>query len=341
MARSQSQLQLLGLLLLVAAAAITITASARDVSPNKPAPIKIYPSCSKTLMPKRCSVMLSTLSKTLADTKAAIDGPQFAAGKLKSDPCISGCAKVLGEAASKASAAAAAAGGGGDAISQLKDYLYPLVISNDGPIGPCECTCPDEGRCSSRDEAEAVQNLGAATEAMRDMASLLDSMSFDDDQLTDEEKRAKVEPMEKSMDSGLLHVSCGLTKEPQKCVDELTALAKAMRGGRTATTESGLARGAPSRLTGRVSDCDLAMTNVEDKIAVAAGTVVDLAQIRDDIRSYLQGDGKEPPRCKFSCPPPPEKPCSAKETALVDALKGVLDAWVAAEKFLTELLSPK
>ncbi|RCV36291.1 hypothetical protein SETIT_7G307100v2 [Setaria italica] len=328
--------QLLGVLLVTVITFTAVVDSARVSSaPTASKPVKVYPSCSKTLMPKRCSVKLSALSKSLAETKAVIAGPQLAAGKFKSDPCISGCAKVLDATTSKAAAAAAEAGGG-DAIFQLKEYLYPLVISNEGPIGPCECDCPEP--CSA-DEAAAVKKLGEATNAMLAMADLLQTMSDDDDQLTDEEKKAKVEPMEKSMDSGILHVSCGLTKEPQKCADELSALAKTMKEARHVAWE--LTSSDPAtKLSSPIADCDTAMRELGGKLDSAEATALNLADIRGAIHSYVQGDGKQPPRCKCSCPPPPEKPCSANETAVVDSLNGVYDAWVAVEKFLTELLPP-
>ncbi|KAK8447135.1 hypothetical protein SEVIR_8G006900v4 [Setaria viridis] len=283
-------------------------------------------------MPKRCSLMLSALSKSLADNKAAIAGPQLAAGKFKGDPCISRCAKVLDATTSKATAATDA-GGGGDALYQLKNYLVPLVIFDLYERAPCECNCP--GPCSP-DEAAAVNKLGEATHAMRAIVGLIHGMSS---QLTDEEKKAKVEPMEKSADSGILHVSCGLTKEPQKCADELSALAKTMEeAGHVALKLT--SSDAATKLSSPIADCQAAMRELVAKLYSAEEKAVNLAEIRGAIHSYVQGDGKQPPRCKCSCPPPPEKPCSANETAVVDSLNGVYDAWVAVEKFLTELLPP-
>ncbi|CAD6341203.1 unnamed protein product [Miscanthus lutarioriparius] len=123
--------------------------------------------------------------------------------------------------------------------------------------------------------------------------------------------------MEKSMDSGVLHD------------DE---------GGQHRGLVSDVKPASALDLV--VNDCSTAIEKVNLEIYSTEGQVKNLADIRATIHSCVQGDGKKPPLCKYSCPPPPEKPCSANETAIVDKLSGVYNAWVATEKFLTELLPP-
>ncbi|RLN27956.1 hypothetical protein C2845_PM05G18490 [Panicum miliaceum] len=141
-------------------------------------PVEVYTSCKKTLLPKRCSVRLSILSKSLAEAKEVLTAPQedIAAGlteKFKSDPCVQECTKVVDAAASKAAAAVA---GGEDALMRLKGYLYPLLIDNDKPVGPCACRCPGE-QCASADEAMAVKKMGEASKNMQVMANLFQTFS--------------------------------------------------------------------------------------------------------------------------------------------------------------------
>ncbi|RLN30683.1 hypothetical protein C2845_PM05G18360 [Panicum miliaceum] len=139
-------------------------------------PVERYTSCKKTLMPKRCSLMLSALSRRLAAAKEVLTGPQFdiAAGtQFKSDPCVQECTKVVDAAASNTAAAVA---GGEDALVRLKGYFFPLFIDNEEPGVPCACHCPGE-KCANADEAIAVEKMGDASNAMQVMANLLQSFS--------------------------------------------------------------------------------------------------------------------------------------------------------------------
>lgn len=284
------------------------------------------------MMPKRCSFMLSNLIKILAETKAQIAGPQLGAGKLKSDSCITGCGKVVDEATPKAAAAKTDE----EALKKLQGYLVVTAIDTEGPIGPCECNCPEP---CSKDESAAVTKLGEVTGSMRSLGALLEQL-FED--VGKEDKKAEAAEKEKSMDSGVLHVSCGLTKQPQKCADELSALTKTTNEAMNAAweLESSKVRPAPA-MDKFIRDCSDAIQSVNEAIGIAEWQLKNLTDIRGTIRSYVQGDGKKPLLCKYSCPPPPpEKPCTANETAAVDKLSGVHDAWVAADKFLTELLPP-
>lgn len=149
--------------------------SAAPVSAQPPQtickPVEVYTSCKKTLLPKRCSSRLSVLSKSLAEAKEVLTGPQFAdltRNQFRSDPCVQECTKVVDAAASNAAAAVA---GGEDALMRLKGYLYPLFIDNDQPVGPCACHCPGE-QCASADEAIAVKMMGNASKNMQVMANL-------------------------------------------------------------------------------------------------------------------------------------------------------------------------
>lgn len=73
---------------------ITFTAAVvHSAAPNKS--IKLFASCTTTLLPKRCSFLVSALSKGLDKTRVVIAGPQLAAGKLKSDPCVPKCSQVV------------------------------------------------------------------------------------------------------------------------------------------------------------------------------------------------------------------------------------------------------
>ena len=60
---------------------------------------------------------------------------------------------------------------------ELKGYLYDKVIANYGPIGPCECNCPEP--CLV-DEAATVKKLGEATGSMRILGTQLQEL-FDSD----------------------------------------------------------------------------------------------------------------------------------------------------------------
>ncbi|KAG0512684.1 hypothetical protein BDA96_10G035000 [Sorghum bicolor] len=341
--RSCSQLPspVAGLLLVTIVISFTaVVADSARVSAPPPTtaakPIEVYAACSKTIMPKRCSVKLSNFAKTLAETKAIIAGPELAAAKLKSDSCITECAKVVDEATSKAAAAKADE----EALNVLNGYLNEKVMYSEGPIGPCECNCPEP--CSA-DESAAVKKLGEATGSMRVLVYQLRELIDSGGDLDSEEKKAEAAEMEKSMDSGVLHVTCGLTKQPQKCSDELSALAKTTDEAKNAVwyPQHESVVKPPPALESVINDCRTAIEAVNQEIYSAESQLKNLAEIRAAIHSYVQGDGKKPQLCKYSCPPPPpEKPCTANETVIVDKLSGVYDAWVAADKFLTELLPP-
>jgi hypothetical protein len=237
------------------------------------------------------------LAKSLDETKAIIAGPQLAAEKLKSDSCIMECTKVLDETTSKAIAAKADE----EALKGLKGYLYDTVINNYGPIGSYECNCPEP--CSV-DEAAAVKKLGKATGSMRDLGNQLQDLIDSGEDNESEGKKAEAAEMEKSMDSGVLHVSCGLTKQPQKCSDELSALARTTTETKTAVwylQHESVVKPAPA-LDSVIYDCSRArLTRPPSSTSWAAYTmrVGCHRQIPHGITAPAEVNGKEAP--KKSC----------------------------------------
>ncbi|KAJ1273978.1 hypothetical protein BS78_05G027900 [Paspalum vaginatum] len=328
MASSSSHQQLvggpiLGLLLLLVTLAPAVVDSTR-VS-TKPAMV-IYPSCKTTLMPKRCSIKLSDLAKSLGEAKAAVAGPKLAAEKMKSDSCFTDCAPVLDTAASNVAAATAEAGDEA-ALRRLQDYLYETVINNYGPIPPCACECP--GSCSA-DESAEVGKLTGAVEAMTAMTNLLKDLL---ETKRTKENEALAAASEKAIGdgSGVFHASCGTTKQPQKCTDVLAAVLKTAKEAYDEALD--LPEPAPDTKT-VIWICTQAIRQVISQLESAATSVRNLAEIRASIQSYFQ----ERP-CEFSCPPPPpsKEQCSTKEAAVVHKLNGVPDACLTLlDKFLAE-----
>ncbi|KAJ1274284.1 hypothetical protein BS78_05G051000 [Paspalum vaginatum] len=289
--------QLLAITTIIIALAPAVVESTRVSTP-----IEIYPSCKTTLMPKRCSMKLVDLNITLSEATAMI-AQLISDKKLRSGTCITECDAVVETAATKVLDAVADEA----ALRQLKGYLEEKV----------------------HDASKLVD----AAEAMTAMANLLKDLL--DGERT-KEKEAEAATMEKSLDSGILHVSCGLTKQPQKCVDELKAVVDMTGEADHQALKLQIAVKPEPALNAFITGCTDGIMNVNEQLTAAGTAVKNLADVRALIHSYVQGDGKQPPRCKYSCPPPTEKPCSANETAVVDKLNGVHNAWVALDKFLAE-----
>ena len=315
---------IVGLLIIIIITLAPAVVDSTRVS-TKPAMV-IYPSCKTTLQPKRCSIKLSDLAKSLGEAKAAVSGPKLAAGKMKNDSCFTDCAPVLDTTTSNLAAATAEAGDEA-ALRRLQEYLYETVINNYGPIPPCACKCP--GSCSA-DESAEVGKLTGAVEAMTAVAKLLKDLL---ETKRTKENEALAAAAEKAIGdgSGVFHASCGATKQPQKCADAMAAVLKTVNEA----YDEALALPKPAPETDKnIFFCThYTIGPVMWQLESAATSVRNLTEIRASIQSYFQDQS-----CKFSCPPPPpaKEQCPAKEAAVVRKLNGVPDACLALDKFLTE-----